>query len=114
MESVRKKHRQQQAVAYKQRAVEPEAKYCFIQHNSVTVLVDYPEYVNMRNKGPRGDVYCENIVDCFRNNVQCRYSGISPLYRDPFTPINDGEVAEENERTAKKNASISQLSLSSF
>ncbi len=52
----------------------------------VTVLVEYPDYKGPHHKGPEGAIYCENIVPCYQADRRCRYSGISPLFPDPFLP----------------------------
>lgn len=84
----------QHAVAQKHRAIEPMTRFCHILQKEVTVLVDYPDYVSVRNKGKEADIYCEEIVECYRGNVRCRYSGISPSYTDPF--VESAETAEEH------------------
>ncbi len=75
-------------------ASKPEVRFCNIKQKKVTVLVNYPEYVDSRHKGRVGDVYCECILECYRDSVQCRYSGITPLYPDPFSPATRPETKE--------------------
>lgn len=83
---VGRQQRAEEAQALKQKAMEPHVRHCYIQNFDVNILVEYPDYKNPHFKGPEGAIYCENIVNCYQNNVKCRYSGISPLYPDPFLP----------------------------
>ena len=100
---VGRQQRQEEAQALKQKAMEPHVRHCYIQNFDVNILVEYPDYKNPHFKGPEGAIYCENIVNCYQNNVKCRYSGISPLYPDPFIPRehpkdeSDEETAESGE-----------------
>lgn len=71
----------------RRKALQPEERYCRILRKPVTILVEYPDYHTPMNKGVSGEVYCSNIIPCYQNNVQCRYSGISPLYPDPFEGV---------------------------
>lgn len=89
--------RQEEAVALKQKALEPQCRYCYIQKKDVNILVEYGDYKGPRQKGAEGAIYCENIVECYQANVRCRYSGLSPLYPDPFLPRDEEEPAEEEE-----------------
>jgi hypothetical protein len=75
-----------QAVEHKQKALAPQRRHCYIRDIDVSILVEYPDYRGPHNKGPEGAIYCEHIVHCYQNNIKCRYSGISPLYPDPFVP----------------------------
>lgn len=61
----------------------------------MTILVEYPDYKNPGNKGKESSMYCGNILPCYHNDVKCMYSGISPLYRDPFVETNE-DAREEN------------------
>lgn len=81
---VPRKQKKAEAAALKQKALEPQERHCHILDKKVNILVEYPDYKNPYVKGPEGAIYCENIVECFQNNVECRYSGISPLFPDPF------------------------------
>ncbi len=81
--------------AVKRHALEPAHRHCYITNREVTVNIDYPNYVDMKNKGPAGDIYCEHIVECYHKNVPCRYSGISRFYPDPFTPVASDMEADE-------------------
>lgn len=71
----------------RQKALQPEERFCRIQKCRVTVLVEYMDYVSHWNRGPEGELYCENIIGCYQDNIPCRYSGISPLYPDPFEGV---------------------------
>lgn len=84
----------------KQKALEPQERYCYIEKKKVNILVEYLDYKGPHDKGPEGAIYCENIVDCYQRNVRCRYSGISPLFDDPFIPREDEEEGEEEEENA--------------
>jgi len=77
-------HRKQQQKALRQKALEPHERYCRILRRKVNVLIEYLDYKSSRHKGEEGTIYCENILDCYQNDVRCRYSGISPSYPDPF------------------------------
>lgn len=78
-------HRQKMsAVKLKQKALEPCKMFCKILGKDVTILKEYSDYKGHWDKGEQGDMYCENIIECYHNNVKCKYSGISPLYPDPF------------------------------
>jgi hypothetical protein len=71
----------------RQKALQPEERFCRILRKRVTVLVEYPDYHSPWNKGVEGELYCENIINCYQNCIECRYSGISPLYPDPFEGV---------------------------
>lgn len=68
------------------KALEPKIMHCYILNIDVHILIEYPQYKNPNVKGPPGEIYCSNILNCFHNNVKCRWSGISPHYPDPFNP----------------------------
>lgn len=74
-----------QTVKLKQKALEPCKMHCRILGKEVTILKEYADYKCQRDKGEAGDIYCENIIECYHNNVKCKFSGISPLYPDPFS-----------------------------
>src|SRR5438132_1045938 len=89
----------------RQKALLPEERFCRILRKKVVILIEYEDYKSHWNKGSEGTIYCENIVNCYQNNIQCRYSGISPMYPDPFegVPRNVRE-AEELFGVAEKDA----------
>lgn len=76
----------------KKKALEPCEKFCKILGKKVTVLIEYPDYKGSHNKGQEGTLYCENIIQCYQNNVKCKHSGISPLYPDPFSDDIEPEI----------------------
>ena len=78
-------------------AIEPARRYCRILDKEVTVCINYPDYIDSRRKGPEGEIYCENIIECYRKGVKCRHSGISQLYPDPFAPQTEENEANSNE-----------------
>ena len=86
--AVRVNRQYQEARAERRLAQQPEERYCRIKDKKVTVIVVYPDYRNFYDKGEPGDMCCSNIIDCYSENVKCRYSGISPLYPDPFSANN--------------------------
>ena len=88
--------RQEEATALKQKALEPHLRHCQILDKEVSILIEYPDYKNHNYKGPEGAIYCENIINCYQNNIKCRYSGISPLYPDPFA-LKEAEEDQEEE-----------------
>jgi hypothetical protein len=73
----------------KQKALEPQKRFCRNICSPVTILIEYQDYKSPCSKGECGTIYCENIVDCYQNSRECRYSGISPLYADPLITIRD-------------------------
>ena len=73
-----------QAVQLKRKALEPKERLCKILGKNVTVLIEYLDYKCPWDKGEQGTLYCENIVNCYHDNVKCKFSGLSPLYPDPF------------------------------
>lgn len=99
--------KQEEAVAQKQKALEPQCRHCYIQNKMVNILVEYPDYKGPHFKGPEGAIYCENIVECYQGNVKCRYSGLSPLYPDPFLEreVPAEETAEEADLTPSEESS---------
>lgn len=76
--------RQKAEMALKKKALEPKELFCKIKKRNVSVLIEYIDYKGPTCKGAEGAIYCENIIECYQNDVRCRYSGISPLYPDPF------------------------------
>lgn len=94
MSYVLRQQRQEEAIPLKQKALEPHARYCCLKKCKVSVLIEFPDYKNPYNKGPEGAIYCENIVPCYQEGAQCRYSGISPLYPDPLRPLDSPEALE--------------------
>lgn len=68
----------------RQIAQEPQERYCKLKEKKVQVLVVYPNYRNVYDKGEPVDIYCSEIINCYTERIPCRYSGISPLYPDPF------------------------------
>lgn len=68
----------------KKKALQPCEKFCKIAGKKVIVLIEYPDYKGAHFKGQEGTLYCEDIIPCYRKNIECKYSGISPLYPDPF------------------------------
>ncbi len=85
-----------EAAQLKQKALAPQERHCHILDKKVNILVEYPDYKGPHYKGPEGAIYCENIIECFQNNVKCRYSGISPLYPDPFLPREKPDEPEDD------------------
>lgn len=94
-----------EAPELKQKALEPQERYCYIEKKQVNILVEYLDYIDSRDKGPEGAIYCENILDCYQRNVRCRYSGISPLFDDPFVPREE-EAEDETEQTLPEEAEV--------
>lgn len=87
------------------KALEPQERHCYIQKKKVNILVEYLDYKDPWDKGPEGAIYCENIVECYQKNVRCRYSGISPLFDDPFIPRGDEDEEESgSESDSAENA----------
>ncbi|GMU57872.1 MAG: hypothetical protein AMXMBFR33_70180 [Candidatus Xenobia bacterium] len=101
-----KREKKAEATQLRQKALEPLKRHCYILDKEVSILVEYPDYKGPHHKGEEGAIYCENIVNCYQNNVKCRYSGISPLYADPFYPR---EKPAEPESTANDPAESDEL-----
>ena len=97
LQHVKAGRKRQEAQALRQKALEPQVKRCYLLHVDVSVLVEYPDYKGPHHKGREGAIYCENIVPCYQANRECRYSGISPLYPDPFLPRERPEPPEEED-----------------
>ncbi|MCD6310612.1 MAG: hypothetical protein J7M18_07835 [Candidatus Eremiobacteraeota bacterium] len=91
------------------KALEPQERFCNILKKKVTVLVEYPDYKGRHYKGEPGAIYCENIIDCYQKNIKCKYSGISPLYPDPFG-YEDPDVAEAEYKKLVEEAKSSETS----
>jgi len=106
LQHVLRQARAEEAQQLKQKALEPHVRECQILKKKVSILVEYTDYRSPHNKGPEGAIYCENIVNCYQNNVKCRYSGISPLYPDPFLVRNE-EFAEEDEEFSEEDGESS-------
>ncbi|MFH1453358.1 MAG: hypothetical protein ABIH00_05195 [Armatimonadota bacterium] len=81
-----------EAQQLKQKALEPCKMHCRILGKEVTVLKEYPDYKGHWDKGEPGDIYCENIIECYQNEVKCKYSGISQLYPDPFSEETEPKI----------------------
>lgn len=97
-----------EAQQLKQKALEPQQRQCHIMKKKVNILVEYPDYKGPHYKGPEGAIYCENILECYQKDIRCRYSGISPLFPDPFLPRDeedlqaDGDAAHDSEDSAEE------------
>ncbi len=77
------------------KALEPKRMFCTLINKKVTVLMEYDDYRNSRNKGASDTCYCENIIPCYGEGRKCRYSGISPLYPDPLVPEELSEISSK-------------------
>lgn len=98
-----RKAKQAEAQQLKQKALEPQQRQCFIMKKKVNILVEYPDYKGPHFKGPEGAIYCENILECYQKDIRCRYSGISPLFPDPFLPRDEDDLrAEEEDENAEE------------
>jgi hypothetical protein len=86
-----------EAQELRKKALEPQERHCYIQKKKVQILVEYLDYKGPYDKGPEGAIYCEHILECYQKNVRCRYSGISPLFDDPFLPRGDEDETEADE-----------------
>jgi hypothetical protein len=93
-----------EAQELRQKALEPQERYCYIQKKKVNILVEYMDYKGPYDKGPEGAIYCENILECYQANVRCRYSGISPLFDDPFVPRGDEDEESDSEESVEEAA----------
>ena len=92
-----RKAKQAEAQQLKQKALEPQQRQCFIMKKKVNILVEYPDYKGPHFKGPEGAIYCENILECYQKDIRCRYSGISPLFPDPFLPRDEDDLRAQEE-----------------
>lgn len=93
-----RKAKQAEAQQLKQKALEPQQRQCFIMKKMVNILVEYPDYKGPHFKGPEGAIYCENILECYQKDIRCRYSGISPLFPDPFLPRDEDDLRPDGEQ----------------
>jgi len=84
-----------QAAKAMEKALEPKERFCRILKKKVLTLTEYGDYKSRFNKGEPGTIYCENIIPCYQKNIECRYSGISPLFPDPFFPELTPEEIEQ-------------------
>ena len=91
-----------EAQELRQKALEPQERHCYIQKKKVNILVEYLDYKDPFDKGPEGAIYCENILECYQKDVRCRYSGISPLFDDPFIPRGDEEEESEEDSSEEE------------
>jgi len=89
--------REKRFVQLKQKALEPQHRFCALLKKKVCILVEYSDYKSFRYKGEQGTIYCENIIECYHKSMRCRYSGISPSYPDPLVPVQDMEKYLESE-----------------
>lgn len=71
----------------RRKALQPEERFCRFLRKPVTILVEYPDYHAPFRKGVEGEIYCSMIIECYQKNMECRYSGITPLYPDPFEGV---------------------------
>lgn len=108
-----RKARQAEAQQLKQKALEPQQRQCHIMKKKVNILVEYPDYKGPHYKGAEGAIYCENILECYQKDIRCRYSGISPLFPDPFLPRDEeepetpeGEPDEERDALKEEQTSL--------
>ncbi len=92
-----RKAKQAEAQQLKQKALEPQQRQCHIMKKKVNILVEYPDYKGPHYKGPEGAIYCENILECYQKDIRCRYSGISPLFPDPFLPRDEEDLQEDGD-----------------
>ena len=91
------RHKKLEAQQLKQKALEPHVRRCHITKRDVSILIEYDDYKGPHNKGPEGSIFCEHILECYQKDVRCKYSGISPLFDDPFLKRLEDEEAEEDQ-----------------
>ena len=94
-----------EAQQLKQKALEPQQRQCHIMKKKVNILVEYPDYKGPHYKGPEGAIYCENILECYQKDIHCRYSGISPLFADPFLPRDEDDLESEVDEDSESDES---------
>jgi len=83
--------KKEKAQRYRVKALDPKIRHCYILDIDVPILIEYPDYKNANVKGPEGEIFCSNILNCYRDHVKCRWSGISPHYPDPFISGRSGD-----------------------
>lgn len=86
----------------KRKALEPHERFCTLLKKKVTILAEYEDYKNYRNKGEVGTIYCSNIIPCYHDEMKCKYSGLSPLYPDPLEPLELHQEELQQEERGKK------------
>ena len=80
-EKISKKQKKEE---YKYKALEPKEAFCKILNKKITIVVEYLDYKGPYVKSEKGEIFCSNMVECYYENIKCKYSGISKFYPDPL------------------------------
>ncbi|MGC8815530.1 MAG: hypothetical protein ACP5O4_04955 [bacterium] len=76
--------KQQKKEEYKYKALEPKEAFCKILNKKITIVVEYLDYRGAHIKSEIGEIFCSNMLECYYENIKCKYSGISKFYPDPL------------------------------
>jgi len=68
----------------KRKALEPQEVFCKILQKKITVLIEYTDYRGVNYPLKQNEIFCSNMLECYQNNIKCKYSGISKFFPDPF------------------------------
>ncbi len=80
-EKVKKQQRKEE---YKYKALEPKEVFCKILNKKITIVVEHLDYKGSYIKSEIGEIFCSNMLECYHENIKCKYSGISKFYPDPL------------------------------
>ncbi len=80
-EKVKKQQRKEE---YKYKALEPKEVFCKILNKKITIVVEHFDYKGSYVKSKIGEIFCSNMLECYYENIKCKYSGISKFYPDPL------------------------------
>ncbi len=69
---------------YKYKALEPKEVFCKILNKKITIVVEHIDYRGTYTKSNIGEIFCSNMLECYYENIKCKYSGISKFYPDPL------------------------------
>jgi hypothetical protein len=79
-----KVRRQQKKEEYKYKALEPKEVFCKVLNKKITIVVEHLDYKGSYIKSEIGEIFCSNMLECYYENIKCKYSGISKFYPDPL------------------------------
>lgn len=84
MEDFQKVKRTFNKVEHRKRALEAKELICKILQKKVTVMIEYLDYKSIYDYSQTSELFCSNMLECYQNNIKCKYSGISKFFPDPF------------------------------
>ncbi len=95
MEEFEKVKRVHSKAESKQRALEPQELFCKILQKKVIVVIEHLDYKGVYHPSVKGEIFCSNMLECYQNNIKCKYSGISKFFPDPFDKNFNDEFYKE-------------------